>query len=258
MKNTILETFQNSFTPPNLLPNLTKKYPQFFSKTPSMPENFKAHSHRFSAFRSNVPSEMDESLSFYTALSRLTIDQSLLDDVQENHKNHTPFEALDEDKDETFRWYYQQNNDEIYGPLYAHEMDSRYQLGKFGRKTRVKTREDDSYYPFMNILKRYCKILKSKKLNLDTGPKLLSNKIKKFKKGEVVRKRPQFGLTTISHEFQSGPIKEARTRTYAPRPKFDLNALLKEQQEKGDNGVVDEEEDLDVPPEGRERAKTQV
>jgi hypothetical protein len=257
MKNKILECFADSQSPNELITNLSKKYPQFFSKTKNIPENFKAHSNRFSVFKSNVPSEIDESISFYTALSRLTIDQSLLDDVQVNFRNHSPFETIDEEKDETFRWYYQQNHDEIYGPLFAHEMDSRYQLGKFNRKTRVKTREDDSYYPFINILKRYCKILKSKKLNLDTVPKVLSNKIKKFKKGEVVRKRPQFGLNTISNEFQ-GPSKETRTRTYAPRPKFDLNALLKEQEQKGGYDDSEDQEDLDVPPEGRERARTQV
>ena len=252
-KEKILNCSLKANVPEKLILELSKKYKTFFSTTKQIPENYKSYSKTFSAFKSQAPSEIDETLSFYTALSRLTIEQSLLDDVQINHKNHSPFEAIDEEKDETFRWYYEQGNGDIFGPLYSHEMDSRYQLGKFGKKTRVKTREDDSYYPFINILKRYCKILKSKKLKMEDMPKKLSNKIKKFKKGEVVRKRPIFGINAISNEFQP-VIKESRTRTYAPRPTFDLNSLLKEKQKYEE----EDEEDLDVPPEGRERAKTQI
>ena len=250
-KDQILECFINAQVPEKLKGSFCLKYSLYFSVKKSMPENFKTHRGNFSQSQSRAPSEIDETLSFYTALSRLTIDQSLLDDVQINHKNHSPFDAINEDKDENFRWYYEQKGGEIFGPLHAHEMDSRYQLGIFGKETRVKTRTDDSYYPFINILKRYCKILKTQRLNLDTGPKKLSNKIKKFKKGEVVRKRPF--MNQITSEFQK-TAKEGRTRTYAPRPTFDLDSLLKEQQ----NDDQDNEEDLDVPPEGRDRAKTQV
>jgi hypothetical protein len=255
-KDQILECYINAATPKDFLNTFCRKYVLYFSKNKSMPENFKTHSTTFSASQSRAPTEIDETLSFYTALSRLTIDQSLLDDVQINHKNHSPFKAINEDKDENYRWYYEQKDNEIFGPLHAHEMDSRYQLGIFGKGTRVKTRGDDSYYPFINILKRYCKILKSKKLNLDNVPKKLSNKIKKFKKGEVVRKRNFFGMNA-HNEFQNN-VKETRTRTYAPRPTFDLNSLLKEQESKNKKSIDEDEEDMDVPPEGRDRAKTQV
>ena len=255
-KEQVLDCYLNALADTKLVSNLSHKFSLFFSNSKIMPENFRPQSSTITASQSRMTSEMDETLSFYTALSRLTIDQSLLDDVQTNHKNHSPFRAIDEDKDEMFRWYYQQRDGSIFGPLFSHEMDSRYQLGKFGKATRVKTREDDSYYPFINILKRYCKILKTQKLNLIEMPKKLSNKIKKFKKGEVMKKKGQWGKNVVPGDFQES-VKETRTRTYAPRPVFDLNLLL-EKSKNVDKIEDDEEEDLDVPPEGRERAKTQV
>ena len=255
-KDQVLESYLNAKVSEKLIANLSRRFYNYFSRKKLTPENFKTHQSSFNASQSRVSTEIDETLSFYTALSRLTIEQSLLDDVQSNFKNHFPFETIDEEKDETYKWYYEQKDGQIFGPLKANEMDSRYQLGKFGKGTKLKTRQDDSYYPFINLIKRYCKILKSKKLNLDSFPKQLSNKIKKFKKGEVIKKKPFFGFKMVENEFQTR-AKEGRTRTYAPRPNFTLNSLLKDEKKKLKN-KKEEEEDLDTVPEGRGRAKTHV
>jgi hypothetical protein len=256
-KEQILDCYTNPQTPENLTKNLFKQHPSFFRATAYLPENLKPIPSAFSGSQSRMTSEIEETLSFYTALSRLTIEQSLLDDVQINLANHLPFEAIDESKQENFKWYYEQKDGGIHGPLNAGEMDSRYQLGRFGKGTKVKTREDDSYYPFINILKRYCRILKQEKLDMFNQPKQLSNKIKKFKKGEVVKKRSFMGMNMVPGEFGMKK-KEGRTRTYAPRPVFDLNSLVKEAEKAQKQKLDPEDEDDDVPPETRGRANTHV
>ena len=246
-KETILDCFMKENTKSVSIKNLSQKYKNYFTDAKQLPENFKQSNSQLASNFSRQSSEMSESISFYTALSRLTIEQSLLDDILGNQKNHEPFLTVENDKDENYKWYYKNSNGEMFGPLKSVEMDSRYKLGKFNKKTKIKTRGDDSYYPLINLLKRYSKIFKTKNLNIQDEPKKLSNKIKKFKKGEKSRTRNLMMGPDFNGEFV--PVgKEDRTRTYAPRPNFDLNSLL-------DN---DKNQKNDEQPNTRERAKTQV
>ena len=256
-KEQILDCFESRKADNKIIKTLTSKYAYYFSKDSQMPENFRAVSEMNSTSYSKQSSEMGETISFYSALSRLTIDQSLLDDVQVNARNHNPFSVIEEDKDESFKWYYQLKNDEIHGPLKAKEMDSRYKLGKFGKNTKVKTRQDDSYYPFVNLLKRYCKILKTKKLNMPTEPKILSNKIKHFKKGELAfRQKTVLPVNDYNGEYVQAS-KGDRTRTYAPKPNLNWGLLMGKAYKAKTKPEVDEDE-FDEIPETRERAKTHV
>ena len=257
-KDSVLSSFSRRTTDSLQIQNLMQKHPLYFTKKKQLPENFK-NPEQMSHFNSQKSQEMGEKLSFYSALSRLTIDQSLFDDVLANPSNHAPFTSVEEEKGERFKWYYTQPNGELFGPLTGADMDKRYQLGALKKGSKVKTREDDSYYHLINLLKRYAKILKTRKLQLPEQPKMLSNKIKKFRKGVVVRSsKPasnlgfgEFGKGEPDFDFSNGqPIRRfgraERTRTYAPRPVFQL----KQVKEKGDKD--------DVPPPTRERAKTQV
>lgn len=257
-KDKVLSSFSKRINDEKRLKNLVQKYPLYFTRASNMPENFR-NPEQMSHFNSQKSQEMGEKLSFYSALSRLTIDQSLFDDVLANPSNHNPFTSVEEEKEERYKWYYTQPNGELFGPLSGIDMDKRYQLGVLKKGSKVKTREDDSYYHLINLLKRYSKILKTRKLQLPEQPKLLSNKIKKFRKGVVVRgSKPtsnlgfgEFGKGEPDFDFSNGqPIRRfgraERTRTYAPRPVFQLKQI----KEKGNTD--------DIPPPTRERAKTQV
>lgn len=258
-KDTVLSSFPRRKSDSKHIHSLTHKYPLYFSKQKQIPENFKTPE-QMNHFSSQKSQEMGEKLSFYTALSRLTIDQSLFDDVLTNASKHAPFSGVEEEKAERFKWYYTQPTGDLYGPLTGAEMDKRYQLGALKKGSKVKTREDDSYYPLVHLLKRYSKFLKTKKLQLPETPKLLSNKIKRFQKGVVVRgSKPasnlgfdEFGKGAEFDFGQGEPVRRfgraERTRTFAPRPVFQMKDLKQKRKQSGD----------EVPPPTRERAKTQI
>jgi hypothetical protein len=257
-KDQIINCFFKRQTKTNVVQTLLSQHSSYFSKEEQQPENLsQKQSCQFSANFSKKKSELDDSLSFYTALSRLTIDQSLLDDILTNKANHSPFCTIEKSKDENYKWYFQNESEEIYGPLTAEELDRRYQLGSLSKKCKVKTRGDDSYAPILNYLKRYCKIIKNDKFQPENDRKAFSNKIKQFKKGEIIKGNNHFkNMTEFQGEFvQIEP--QQRTRTEAPRPVFNLNNLVgNDYKKKGKEDI--QEEDEDEIPMTRERAKTHV
>ena len=163
-------------------------------------------------------SSMQETLSFYTALSRMTIDQYMVDDILENKHKHHPFVEVEKYKKEKFKWYYKTPKGHISGPLSSLRMDDLFRLDMLEIKSKVKTRSDDNFYPLIWLVKRYCKVFKEKNQMINR-PKKVSNKIMKFKKGHTARKRPS--LVSIEN-FGFGVGVRTRTKTHAPAPTLEL------------------------------------
>ena len=217
-KESFLDCYFNELPVSSSTSKLISSFPDFFTLSKKEPENLKPFESEDSDDESEN-SSMQETLSFYSALSRMTIDRCMIDDILENKHNHHPFVEIEKSKQETFKWYYKTPQGNISGPLTSLRMDDLFRLNMLEIKCKIKTRTDDNFYPLIWLIKRYCKVFKENNQMIDIGPKKVSNKILKFKKGHTARKRAS--LISIEN-FGLGAGLRARTKTYAPPPVLDF------------------------------------
>ena len=217
-KESFLDCYFNELSKSTSVSNFVSSFPEFFTSTKQEPENFQPIDSDDSCDISEQ-SGMQETLSFYTALSRLTIDQCMIDDVLANKHKHHPFTAVEKYKKESFKWYYKTPHEQIFGPLSSLRMDDLFRLDMIELKAKVKTRGDDDYYPLVHFIRRYCKIYKEANLGEEKSPKKVSNKIMKFKKGNTASRRTS--LVSIEN-YEFGVAVRARTKTQASPPSMQL------------------------------------
>ena len=227
-KESFLDCYFNELSESTSVSHFVSTFPDFFTATRQEPENFTPIDSSDSCDLSEQ-SSMQETLSFYTALSRLTIDQCMIDDVLANRHKHYPFVQVEKHKKETFKWYYRTPKGQIVGPLTSVRMDDLFRLGMIELKVKIKTRGDDDYYPLVHFIRRYCKIYKEINLGTENRPKKVSNKILKFKKGNTVSRRTS--LVSIEN-YEFGVAVRARTKTQAAPPSMKLRKFGMENQMK--------------------------
>jgi hypothetical protein len=217
-KESFLDCYFNELPVSTSVSNLSSVYPEFFTASKQEPENLKPVDSDDSCDISEE-SSMQETLSFYTALSRLTIDQCMIDDVLANRHKHYPFVQVEKYKKEKYKWYFKTTKGQISGPLTSVHMDDLFRLDMLEMKSKIKNRQDDDYYPLIRLIRRYCKIFKEMNLGMESLPKKVSNKIMKFKKGNTMSKRTS--LMSIEN-YELGVAVRARTKTQASPPALQI------------------------------------
>ena len=245
-KEIILDSYFHDLPRPKHLATLVTSFPKFFRSRPDTPENLRAFTQQPPL--SAQTSTCDETLSFYSALSRVTVDQSLLEDIKINPKTHSPFQTLEQSRDEASRWFCRDSQWRIQGPLHCSEMDSRFQSKKLGPKAQVKEAFDDDFYPLIYVLKRYAR--KKTEQNIPERPtrkRQISGKLFRFKKGRAPRRRTLAAIENYKGSDLEG-FKRGRTKTVAAKPR--LGGIFEE-------GFGDFGEGASVPL-GRIRARTRV
>ena len=125
----------------------------------------------------------------YSALTRMTIDKTILNDILTNRKNHNIFLDLEDDDENEKKWHYIDENENIFGPLSSNDMNQRFLLTALGENTKIKKKFDDDYYSLKVIIKRYYKRVLCEKLNIDVGPKKLSKRTLDFRNGEKILRK---------------------------------------------------------------------
>ena len=138
---------------------------------------------------SDATSTISSSLSMYSALTRMTIDKTILTDIMNNRKNHAIFLELEDEDIDDKKWHYVDDDDNLYGPFSSKEMNERFILTVLTGTTKIKKKFDDDYYPLKVLIKRYYKRVLCEKLNLDTGPKKLSKRTLDFRNGEKILRK---------------------------------------------------------------------
>ena len=112
-------------------------------------------------------------------------------------------------------------------------MDFLFHLGKIKKRTFVKKKMDDDYYPFSKLIKRYCKILLEKLEYYKNFERKISNKIKQFRKGETIRSKK-----SVRTYFQP-TTREERVNSLVVRPcLFNLNNIIPEEDEEEEEEEV--------------------
>ena len=245
-KETILDCYFHDLPKPNRLGELVTSFPKFFRSQPETPENLRAFTDN--QFPSAQTSACDESLSFYSALSRVTIDQSLLDDIKLNPSSHSPFQTIDNHKDEPSRWFSRDDQWAITGPFSSSKMDQKFQSRELGARSQVKEAFDDDFLPLIYLLKRYARLKKETKIpEPQTRKRQISGKLFRFKKGKAPRRRTLAAIENYRVADLKG-MQRGRTKTLAPTP------FLKNQFEEVSD---DTEDDFNFPP-IRIRARTRI
>lgn len=195
-----------------------KKYPDYGSAEPLLPE-FTKHVPEITNSKFNKSTKgqesIDNTVSFCSKLSRVTVNKVILEDVLKRRAGHDIFANLEKEDSKEKKWYYvDDGNGSINGPLNSVEMDERFQLHKLNQNTRIKTKEDDDYYPFLNMVNRYYKNVLKEQLELEKGPAKLSNKFINFRKGTAL---PHHKWTKDNFEMKN---REERVVSMLPKPTF--------------------------------------
>ena len=202
---------------PHLDRTFISLHPDMSSETKQEPE-FKLQNESLNSLNFNDRSMKDSltnTVSFCSTLSRTPMDRVLFRDILKRRKNYHVFSDLEKDDTETKKWYYiEERNHSYHGPLSCTEMDQRFHLGQINEKTKVKVRDDDDYYFFGRLVKRYYKNVISQQLDLQSHSTALSNKVFRFKKGVALSKTKR-----KVENFQT-KNREERVVGMLPKPNF--------------------------------------
>lgn len=217
-KEAILACYAKATKPIDFDEIFTQKYPDYSSWDQLCPE-FTRAAQVESTPRINKSikgaSSMDNTVSFCSKLSRVTMDKIILQDVMKRRGGHALFVSLEKEDPKEKKWYYIDDlNGSINGPFNSYDMDERFQLHKLNERTRVKTKEEDDYYTFSKMIQRYYKNVLVEQLELEKAPSKLSNKVIMFKKGTTLpnNKRARENFETTN--------REERVVSMIPRPTF--------------------------------------
>lgn len=157
----------------------------------------------------------------YSALTRMTIDKTILTDILQNRKSHNIFIELENDEEDSFdekKWHYMDENERIFGPCSSRTMNERFMLTVLGEKTKIKKKFDDDYYPLKVLIKRYYKKVLCERLNIDIGPRKLSKRTLDFRNGEKILRR---GIIPKKERYEpKGRIERVKSDNI--RPDFGL------------------------------------
>ena len=160
----------------------------------------------------------------YSALTRMTIDKTILNDILTNRKNHNIFLDLEKDNENEKKWTYLDSNGNIYGLLSSKEMNERFQLTALTPETKIKRKFDDDYFTLKVLIKRYYKKILCEKLNIEVGPKKLSKRTLDFKNGEKILRK---GVIPKKERYEPKG-RSARVKSDNIRPEIGLIDNLEE------------------------------
>lgn len=220
------------------------KYPELLNDKPLAPEFLTERTRHSESSNKNEVSDnsssINQTVSFCSNFSRVTVDKVVFRDILKKRKDHPLFLELESPESHGERkWYYLDDKDgSIVGPLNAEEMNKRFELEVFNERTKLKRKFEEEYYPLSVLIKRYYKNVLSEKLDLQKEPGQLPNKIAKFKKGEAPTRKFK------EKETFEPKNREERFYSHVMRPVLDLNKMVA--------GEFDGENDL----QGRIRANT--
>ena len=203
------------------IPHLDRRfidlYPDYATATKQEPE-FKVQNESLNSFNFNdrsVKDSLTNTVSFASTLSRVPMDRILFRDILKRRKNYYVFSDLEKEDTEAKKWYYiDERNHTYFGPFSCTEMDQRFHLGQINERTRVKVRDDDDYYFFGRLVRRYYKNVLSQQLDINSHSTALSSKVFRFKKGIALTKTKK-----RMENFQT-KNREERVVSMLPKPNF--------------------------------------
>ncbi len=215
-RDTVIACYHKAVKPVNFDSIFTNKYTDYSSIEPLVPEFAKTRLVE-QAPKPNKSvmggSSIDNTVTFCSTLSRITIDKVILQDIMKKRSGHSIFVSIEKENIKEKKWYYIDDaNESINGPFNCIEMDERFQLHKLNQKTKVKTKEEDDYYHFSKLINRYYKNVLKEQYEIDKGPSQLSNKVKKFKKGVAM-----LNNKWVKENFET-KNREERVVSMLPRP----------------------------------------
>lgn len=234
-RETIIACYTKSVAISGIDCALTSRQPNYFSATPLIPEFAKtAPQPTPSLFNKSVKdsASLSQTVSFCSTLSRTPMAQIIFKDIMGKREAHPVFSELENQRgEEDTSWYFLSDKDRtIKGPLTTMEMDNRFRLGQINEKTKVKRRDEDDYYFFGRLVKRYYKRVLSQQCDLQTRTTGLSSKVIRFKKGIALSRKRGFGLENFATKN-----REERVISEIPRPNFlHLKDMLPEESDEED------------------------
>ena len=146
--------------------------------------------------RSDKLSDKDSftnTLSIYSAFSRVSVDQTFYNDIITNRRKHNLFLELEEGDANQKKWYYLDESQVIHGPFSSVQMNDFFIFDKLTVKFRVKeTYKNDEFIPIKYLIRRYYKKFISEMEEANKRKPELKNRIKNFKKGELIAGKSKF------------------------------------------------------------------
>ena len=85
------------------------------------------------------------------------MDRVLYKEILNKREEHQVFIEMEKENPTTKKWYLKHQSGVIEGPFNSFEMDKKYQTKYINEKTKIKLKEDDTYFFLARYIKRYYK-----------------------------------------------------------------------------------------------------
>lgn len=250
-KEEILEIFFKERQPNSTILKNCQLYDAYLTADILEPANFeqpKSDSNKIFERRSDKKSDkisdnksMSNSLSIYSAFSRVSVDQTLYNDIITNRKKHNLFLQLEEDDTTVRKWYYLDETQTIHGPFNTIQMNDFFIFNKLTVNFKVKeSYKNDDFIPIKYLIKRYSKKLIAETEEGNRRKPELKNRTKNFKKGNLLK-----GPVKFKENFKNQGRVE---RGFSDAPHFSHNYFLDE--------LVEDKEIAEILNARKERAST--
>ena len=223
-------SFQKAIINKKVIGNLAERFPKYMQNDPILPENLERCENVLKE-TSNMEkaSSIDETISFCSRLSRMTIDRVMFKEIFAKREFHSIFSSQAENIYKRV-WYMKNQQNTIEGPFTPLEMDDRFKSRKINMKTLIKHKTDDDYYYLAKLARTYYKNVLSFNHDIEREINNLPNKVVRFRKGFQVS-TPEVNLENFA------PVcKRERVVSTVPKPNL---VFLKN----GDMSYQDNEED---------------
>lgn len=146
--------------------------------------------------RSDKISDKDSftnTLSIYSAFSRMSVDQTFYNDIITNRRKHNIFLELEEEDPAVRKWYYLDEAQVIHGPFNSVQMNDYFIFNKLTVNFKVKEAyKNDEFIPIKYVIRRYYKKFIAEMEEANRRKPELKNRIKNFKKGEMLAGKTKF------------------------------------------------------------------
>lgn len=158
-------------------------------------------------------SSLNQSISHYSKLSRVTMDITMYKNIFREREAHNVFSSI-EDNTNCNQWFYKLNDDTVEGPHSSFEMDQKFKNDILSENTKIKREVDDEYFPLKRLVRRYYNNVLAKKTK------------NTYRESNLSSKKIRFRKTTMNSTKRCKPEKleitgrEERVVSALPRPKF--------------------------------------
>ena len=167
------------------------------------------------------------SLSIYSAFSRVSVDQTLYNDIITNRKKHNLFLQLEEEDLNSKKWYFLDEEQMIHGPFNTIQMNDFFIFNKLTVNFKVKEAyKNDDFIPFKYLIKRYSKKLIAETEEGNKRKPELKNRTKNFKKGDLVK-----GPVKFKENFKTqGRMERGLSDAPLYTPNYFLDELVEDKE----------------------------